>query len=66
MQRMNIFGGDVTVILLVPDSFHDLLEAVVGDAGLDIVADELSPGQGPLLIWSKGTPGVHCSSDSLR
>ena len=58
----DIFRGDVTIVLLIPNG---LLKAVVGDAGLDIVADELSPGQGPLLVqghagrpWQQQQPAV--------
>ena len=62
----DIFRGDVGVMLLIPDGLHDVLEAVVGDAGLDIIADELPIGQGPRLIWSKSTPSVHGSRYCLR
>ena len=62
----DVFGGDVSIVLLIPDSLHDLFEAVVGDAGLNTVTDELSSRQSPLLIWSMGTPGVHGGSNSLR
>ena len=62
----NIFRGDVGIMLLIPNGLHDVLEAVVGDAGLDIITDELPTGQGPRLIWSKGTPSVHGSRNSLR
>ena len=62
----DIFRGDVGVMLLIPNGLHDVLEAVVGDAGLDIITDELPIGQGPRLIWSKSTPSVHGSRYSLR
>ena len=62
----DIFSGDVRIVLLIPNGLHDVLKTVVGDAGLDIIADELSPGQGPRLIWSKVTPSVHGSCNSLR
>ena len=43
----DILSGDVRVVPLIPNGLHDVLKAVV--------ADELSPGQGPLLIGSKAT-----------
>ena len=62
----DIFGRDVRVVPLIPNGLHDVLEAVVGDAGLHVVTDEFSPGQGPRLILTKVTPGVHGSRNSLR
>ena len=46
----DIFRRNVGIVLLIPNDLHDVLETVVGDAGLDIIADELSAGQGPRLI----------------
>ena len=51
---------------LIPNGLHDVLKAVIGDACLHVVTDEFPPGQGPRLILSKVTPGVHGSRNSLR
>ena len=62
----DIFGGNVRVIPLLANGFHDVLEAVAGDASLHVVADEFSPGQSPRPIRTKVTPSVHGCRNSLR
>ena len=43
----DVFSRDVRIVPLIPDGLHDVLKTVVGDAGLDVIADELSPGKAP-------------------
>ena len=62
----DIFSGDVRIVPLLANCFHDVLEAVAGDASLHVITDEFSPGQGPRPIRTKITPSVHGCRNSLR
>ena len=62
----NILSGDVRVVPLLANCFHDVLEAVAGDASLHVITDEFSPGQSPRPIRTKITPSVHGCRNSLR
>ena len=46
----DVLRDDVGVVLFFAHRFHDLLKDVVGDAGVNIIADDFSSGQSPLLI----------------
>ena len=58
----DVFSRDVRVVPFIPNGLHDVLKAVVGDAGLHVIADELTSGQSPRLILTKVTPGVHAAA----
>ena len=62
----DILCRDVSIVLFVPDGLRDLFKAVVGDTGLDVVADYFSPGQSPLCIRTVSSPSVHGCCHSLR
>ena len=62
----DILGRNVRVMPLLANGFHDVLEAVAGDASLHVIADEFSPGQSPRPIRTKVTPSVHGCRNSLR
>ena len=72
MQRMTSSDKmPACIVLLLLDHVHNVIEGVVGDAVLDVVADEFSARQSLLLILRTGyTPSVqglrHCLRQSLQ
>ena len=62
-EHANVIGEleqqPARVVSLLLDRVHAVVKSVVGDAGLDVVTDEFTTGQSPLLVLRAGhTPSI--------
>ena len=53
-----VLSGYTSIVLLLSDGVHDVFKGVAVNADLNVVADDLSTGQSPLLFVTIDTPSV--------